>query len=44
MAWRRTGDELLSEPMLAEFGDANTVKPVCNDHLLNKVYYLWFIQ
>ena len=22
----------------------DTVKPVCNDHLYNKVYYLWFIQ
>ena len=21
-----------------------TVKPVCNDHLYNKFYYLWFIQ
>ena len=21
-----------------------TVKPVCNDHLYNKIYYLWFIQ
>ena len=22
----------------------NTVKPVCNDHLYDKIYYLWFIQ
>ena len=22
----------------------NTVKPVCNDHLYNKIYYLWLIQ
>ena len=22
----------------------NTVKPVCKDHLLNKIDYLWFIQ
>ena len=22
----------------------DTVKPVCNDHLYNKAYYLWFIQ
>ena len=22
----------------------NTVKPVCNDHLYNKIYYLWYIQ
>ena len=21
----------------------DTVKPVCNDHLYNKIYYLWFI-
>ena len=20
------------------------VKPICNDHLYNKIYYLWFIQ
>ena len=24
--------------------DDYTVKPVCNDHLYNKIYYLWFIQ
>ena len=24
--------------------DHTTVKPVCNDHLYNKIYYLWFIQ
>ena len=22
----------------------STVKPVCSDHLYNKIYYLWFIQ
>ena len=22
----------------------NIGKPVCNDHLSNKIYYLWFIQ
>ena len=22
----------------------NAVKPVCSDHLYNKIYYLWFIQ
>ena len=22
----------------------DTVKPVCNDHLDDKIYYLWFIQ
>ena len=25
-----------------QLGD--TVKPVCNDHLYNKIYYLWLIQ
>ena len=24
--------------------DDNTVKPVCNDHLNNKIYYFWFIR
>ena len=24
--------------------NGDTVKPVCNDHLYNKVYYLWFIS
>ena len=35
----------------ALFGDGGrskenggTVKPVCNDQLYNKMYYLWFIQ
>ena len=23
---------------------ATTVKPVCNDHLYDKIYYPWFIQ
>ena len=23
---------------------AGTVKPVCNDHLYNKIHYLWLIQ
>ena len=23
---------------------SHTVKPICNDHLYNKIYYLWFIQ
>ena len=22
----------------------NTMIPVCNEHLYNKIYYLWFIQ
>ena len=29
---------------LIQDGFTNTVKPVCNDHLYNKIYYLWFIQ
>ena len=24
--------------------NSDTVKPVCNDHLYNKMHYLWFIQ
>ena len=27
-----------------QFKNKNTVKPVCNDHLSNKMHYLWFIQ
>ena len=27
-----------------EFKFVYTVKPVYNDHLYNKIYYLWFIQ
>ena len=23
---------------------ATTVKTVCNDHIYDKIYYLWFIQ
>ena len=23
---------------------SSTVKPVCNDHLFDKINYLWFIQ
>ena len=23
---------------------SNTVKPVSNDHIYDKIYYLWFIQ
>ena len=30
--------------LVAESGYPDTVKPVCNDHLYNKIYYLWFIQ
>ena len=30
--------------LLAVWNDVTTVKPVCNDHLSNKIYYLWFIQ
>ena len=36
----------LSVDVLSEsIGDImNTVKPVCNDHLYNKIYYQCFIQ
>ena len=30
--------------MLCQLFDVNTVKPVCDDHLHNKIDYLWFIQ
>ena len=26
------------------FSPNDTMKPICNDHLYNKIYYLWFIQ
>ena len=26
------------------WGNGATVKPVCNDHLYDKIYYLWSIQ
>ena len=31
-------------PASQKAGLKNTVKPVCNDHLDNKIYCLWFIQ
>ena len=34
-----------SESALEPYDSAAcTVKPVYNDHLYNKIYYLWFIQ
>ena len=30
--------------MACDVHDRNKVKPVCNDHLYYKIYYLWFIQ
>ena len=32
--------------MTGGLGIANMIrmKPVCNDHLYNKIHYLWFIQ
>ena len=35
---RPVGSEVAREKV------GNTVKPVCNDHLYNKIYFLWFIQ
>ena len=29
---------------VSETGPCGTVKPVCNDHLYNKIYHLWFTQ
>ena len=35
----------MRSPMFGMEGDnTDTVKPVCNDHLSNKIFYLWFIQ
>ena len=38
------GAKSLPRLMLVYINNKNTVKPVCNDHLSNKIYYLWFIQ
>ena len=36
---------LLSVPAHVILGmTTDTVKPVCDDHIYNKIYYLWFIQ
>ena len=51
MPYLNTADKLLGA-YLEYFGENkliwrphnDTVKPVCNDHLYNKMYYLWFIQ
>ena len=43
MACRLFGEKPLSEPMLP-YCQSDTVKPVYNDHLYDKIYYLWFIQ
>ena len=34
--------KILSHDLTVE--STYTVKPVCNDHLYNEIYYLWFIQ
>ena len=34
----------LRNKVISSHGFGYTVKPVCNDHLYNKMYYLWFIQ
>ena len=33
-----------NEQCTAMYEDHYTVKPACNDHLYNKIYYLWLIQ
>ena len=38
-----TGGNLVSVHMCVVF-KLTTVKPACNDHLYNKIFYLWFIQ
>ena len=37
-AWYVSVEQPFSKPVCC------TVKPVCNDHLYNEIYYLWFIQ
>ena len=34
----------LASAEIADMFRNYTVKPVCNDHLYNKIHYLWFIQ
>ena len=36
--------DLLNTCPISGQGLFSTVKPVCNDHLYDKIYYLWFIQ
>ena len=38
--WRQSNTGLIRKLS----GMLLTVKPVCNDHLYNKIYYMWFIQ
>ena len=40
------GHNVLSEGSVSKVTPryTDTVKPVCNDHLSDKIYYLWFIQ
>ena len=33
-----------SKPIILSLVNLDTVKPVCNDHLYDKIYFLWFIQ
>ena len=35
---------ILAMVSLSDYIEQITVKPVWNDHLYNKMYYLWFIQ
>ena len=48
-AWIHVGGHVLKKwqserVRTASMGNVSTVKPVCNDHLYNTIYYLWFIQ
>ena len=38
----KSGD--ISQRVKGWFLWGSTVKPVCNDHLFNKINHLWFIQ
>ena len=36
--------ELIAHELDISTGTVDIMKPVCNDHLYNKIYYPWFIQ
>ena len=44
--WWRLHKEHISSTLHPYYNPVynDTVEPVCNDHLYNKIYYLWFIQ
>ena len=44
MIRRVIGSFLISQNVKHYILVKTTVKPLCNDHLYNKIYYLWLIQ